>query len=112
MEKPRRRPPRKAPTETEEQKVARAWRDVWDSPSGRLALSHLLLDLNLFTPVVANDPIAMAVAQGERNVACRIARMINLRPERLPDEARDAVQTVDAYLNQQTVGAQPFDYPF
>jgi hypothetical protein len=110
MEKPRRRPPKKA--ENPEDKIARAWRDVWESPQGRVAISALLLDLNLFSPIEATDPVSVGIAVGQRNVAAKIARLIKMKPEQFPDEAGDAVQVVERFIDQQPAAGGRFEFPF
>jgi hypothetical protein len=99
VDKPQRRPPRKRLTP--EQRLAQAWRDVWETPQGRFALSHLLLEMNLFSPLELDNPTTLAIATGQRNVAARIARLINLKPDEYPQVSGEVYRMVDRALDQQ-----------
>lgn len=83
-----------------EQRLAAHWQAVWGTPEGRLAISHLLLEQNLYSPVVSTDPIALAIATGERNVAARIARLIGLKPEAYVEDAHASADLIDKFMRE------------
>jgi hypothetical protein len=87
---------------TSQKKLAAAWRSIWDSPEGRLAIGELLLSLHVYSEIQATDPMTIGIAVGERNVAARIARHIGLRPDTYPT---DAVETVDLLERFQQSGS-------
>ena len=63
-----------------EARIARAWRDIYNTPSGREAISGLLMELNLYSETQPSDVFTAGVLVGERNVAARIARYIGRAP--------------------------------
>lgn len=81
-------------------KVARAWRDVWASPQGRVAIAELMVALNTYSEINPTDPMQAGIAIGERNVACRIARWIGRKPEDFVGDALVDVTEVEQLMDQ------------
>lgn len=87
------------PRRNNEQALAGAWQAVWHSPEGRLAISELLVATNVYGEVISNDPTMLAIAIGERNMGARIARLIGLKAEDYPTQAREAVDLVGRFID-------------
>lgn len=81
-------------------KVAQAWRDVWESPQGRVAISELMVALNTYSEINPTDPMQAGIAIGERNVACRIARWIGRKPEEFVGDALGDVKEVEQLMDR------------
>lgn len=88
------RPRRNAETD-----LAGAWKAIWASPEGRLALSEFMVATNVYSEIVGNDPVLMAIAVGERNAGARIARFIGMKPESYVQDAREAVDLVGRFID-------------
>lgn len=84
---------------TAEQRLSEAWKAIWQSPHGRVAISELLVSNNVYSEIVASDPVMMAIAVGERNVAARIARHIGLKAESYVDDAQAATDLVGRFID-------------
>lgn len=78
-----------------QKQIAQAWRDVWGSPQGRLAVSELLLSLNVYSPIDTDNVLHAGMAIGERNVAARIAKWLDLKPSDYVEHAQDSVAELD-----------------
>jgi predicted component of type VI protein secretion system len=89
-------------TRSANEKVANAWRQVWESPEGRLALGELFLSLNLYSEAIPTDPIQAGIVIGERNVAARIARWVGRNPQDFVADAKDDVDLIDR-INEERI---------
>jgi len=85
-----------------ETRIARAWRDIYNTPSGREAIAGLLMDLNLYSEVAPNSVFEAGVLCGERNVAARIARYIGRAPADYVADATDDADVIDRILSSRT----------
>lgn len=79
--------------------LSQAWKTVWNTPEGKLAISELLVATNVYSEIRTNDPVMLALAVGERNMAARLARMIGLKPENYAADAREAVDLVGRFVD-------------
>jgi len=79
-------------------RLAANWKTVWHTPAGRLAISELLIATNVYSEIQTTDPLQMAMAIGERNVAARIARYLGLKAEDYVQDATDAVDLVSKFM--------------
>jgi hypothetical protein len=75
-----------------------AWKSVWQTPEGRLALSEFMVATNVYSEIVCNDQVMLAIAVGERNAGARIARMIGLQPVNYVTDAREATDLVGRFI--------------
>ena len=73
-------------------KISRAWRDVYNTPQGKTAISALLMDMNLYSEIVPASEMQAGILIGERNIAARIARLVGRAPE---DFVQDAIEDAD-----------------
>lgn len=89
------RPPRR----NAETALASAWKSIWATPEGRLALGELMVATNVYSEIVATDPVQLALAIGERNVGARIARSIGLTPQTYLDDAREITDLVGRFID-------------
>jgi len=89
----------KRPLRNPETALSSAWKAVWNTPEGRLAISELLLATNVYSEIMATDPVQLALAVGERNMGARIARLIELKPEAYAQDAREAVDLVGRFID-------------
>lgn len=89
----------KRPPRNPETQLSHAWKAVWQTPEGRLAISELLIATNVYSEIVATDPVQLALAVGERNMGARIARLLELKPEAYAHDAREAVDLVGSFLD-------------
>lgn len=78
--------------------LASHWQAVWQTTSGRLAIAELLVATNVYSEIQATDPVQLALAVGERNVGARIARLIGLKPESYVQDAHEAVDLLDKFM--------------
>lgn len=76
---------------TKQLKKYAMYHDVFKSPQGRKVLHDLFVAHNMMqTTYVANDPIAMAMREGERNVVLRILTILETSPQELAKRIEDA----------------------
>jgi hypothetical protein len=83
-----------------EARIAAAWRAVYDTPDGRQAIGHLLVELNLYSEIIPQTELQAGILLGQRNVACRIAKWIGRKPERAISDVREDVDIIDRMLMQ------------
>lgn len=79
--------------------LSQAWKTVWSTPEGKLAISELLVATNVYSEIRTSDPVMLALAVGERNMGARLARMIGLKPENYAVDAREAVDLVGRFVD-------------
>lgn len=80
-----------------EAKIAEAYRDLWQTPQGRVVLGDLLMSCHVFEPSFAPDALSTAFREGERNIGLRIARYLDMQPQAFAQaygEAYDALTNV------------------
>jgi hypothetical protein len=83
-------------------KLARLWRDLYQTPLGRQAISGLMMDLNLYSEVIPQNELQAGIALGERNVAARIARMIGRAPDAFVEDAVEDADILDRMITTRT----------
>lgn len=89
----------KKPTRAKTQAaIADTWKAFYGSPEGRAAIADLMVWCNVYTPIEESDPIVIARATGERNVALRIAQLIGLQPAAFPSNAWEDADILDRML--------------
>jgi hypothetical protein len=82
------------PRKPSQAKVATAWRDIYNTPEGRMAIGALMARAGVYSPIAAGDAFTAGVAVGERNLAAWLAEIIGLRPDEYVGE-RDKTDRVD-----------------
>lgn len=85
-------------------KIAADFQNVWDSPSGRRVLAHLMERSGVIgnlahtlpdgTTVDITDPTALAIAEGQRRMGVYIARQLAAKPGDFIDVVRDTQDSV------------------
>ncbi|MEW5705134.1 MAG: hypothetical protein AB1781_11210 [Pseudomonadota bacterium] len=68
--------------------IAQDYRDVFSTPEGERVLADLMTWCHAWSPIEETDPIRLAMATGEQNVAKRIAGLLAYRPEDYPATAK------------------------
>ncbi len=80
-------------------KISQAWRNIYNTPDGQVAIGHLLADLGLYEEIQATgDAMSIGIAVGERNIAARIARHLGRTPQRYVEDTVEDINAVDAFL--------------
>ena len=80
-------------------KVSQAWRNIYNTPDGQLAIGHLLAGMGIYEEIQATgDAMSIGIAVGERNIAARIARHLGRTPEKYVDDTVEDINAVDAFL--------------
>lgn len=82
-----------------EQRLGAIWKGIYETPHGRVAVSEFLVSANLYSEIQTADPITMAVAVGERNMAARMARLVGLKPENYVSDAAESVDTISRFID-------------
>ena len=88
----------KRPRRNPEAALSQAWKAVWESTEGRLAISELLVATNVYSEIQATDPVQLAIAVGERNMGARVARLIGLKAENYAVDATAAADLVGRFI--------------
>ena len=83
-------------------KLARLWRGLYNTPHGREAISGLLMDLNLYSEMAPANELQAGILIGERNVAARIARMIGRAPDAFVEDAIEDADLLDRMMQTRT----------
>jgi hypothetical protein len=78
--------------------LSAAWKSFYGTPEGRTAIAHLFSEFHVYSPIQGRDPIEIATANGERNVALRIAQLLALKPERFAETATEDIDLVDRLI--------------
>lgn len=78
--------------------LSAAWKSFYATPEGRMALAHLFAEFHIYSPIVGRDAVEIATANGERNVALRIAQLLALKPERFAETATEDIDLVDRLI--------------
>lgn len=79
------------PDKHKTQELYAAYRDVFDTPSGKLVLHHLMRQGNVLTSsFVQNDPNSTAFHEGQRNIVLLILAMMNVTPQQVEELAVEA----------------------
>ena len=81
-----------------ERQLMEDWQAIYRTAAGRRAIGDLLYWANVMTPIVESDPIKLAIANGERNLAIRLARYLNLTPEIFPQTMRENDEVQAGYM--------------
>ena len=68
-------------------KLAKAYQDVFSTKEGKVVLHDLLRYSNWFRSM-RGDPYNVAFANGQRDVACRVAGFLNMNPIEAAQEAK------------------------
>ncbi len=87
------------PRPNPEQRLSAIWKSIYETPHGRVAIAEFLVSANLYSEIQTNDPVTMALAVGERNMAARLARLVGLKPENYASDARDSADTVSRFVD-------------
>jgi hypothetical protein len=77
-----------------------AWKAFYATPHGKTALAALFAEFHVYAPVNSRDPIEIAIATGERNVALRIAQLVALKPEQFIETAGEDLDIIDRLITQ------------
>jgi hypothetical protein len=78
--------------------LSEAWKAFYATPEGRMAIANLFAEFHIYSPIVARDAIEIATANGERNVALRIAQLLALKPQRFAETATEDIDLVDRLI--------------
>lgn len=84
-------------------KMAQAYRDMWNTPNGHLVLSDLLVRSGVLLPARDHegrdlaDPIAIAIAEGQRRVGLHIVDQVTSKPADFVEVSREAFNTIEHY---------------
>ena len=81
-----------------ERQLMEDWQEIYRTAAGKRAIGDLLYWANVMTPIVESDPIKLAIANGERNLAIRLARYLNLTPEIFPATMRENDEVQAGYM--------------
>ena len=82
-------------------RVAQAWKDVYATPSGKIAVDYLMSSCGAFSEAYPQDPVSAGIAIGERNVAAKVARFLSRKPEDFVPTAIETVDFMDRILERQ-----------
>lgn len=82
-----------------EVRAAAVWKAFYQSPEGKAAVGMLFKDFGFFdTPMGDNNALIRSI--GQRDVLVRIANLIGLRPEAVPQDAEDHEDLVTKMMRQ------------
>lgn len=81
-------------------KIAEDYREVFSTPEGRRVLADLMTWCHAWTQIEESDPIKLAMATGEQNVAKRIAGLMAYRPEDYPAKAKEQTDLINHIMEQ------------
>ena len=79
----------RTPKKNPDAALAQAWKDFYATPQGQAAIGALFAEFHVYDPIVSYDPVQLAMMNGQRNVALRIAQLLALRPERFAETATE-----------------------
>lgn len=82
------------PTTSTEQKIARAYQDMWESPVGRKVLSHLLFRCHVFQTPYAPTDRDTNFQLGEQNIGVMIATYLAWKPDDVIDRHQQAMDAM------------------
>lgn len=86
-------------------RMAQHYRDTFETDSGRHVLADLMTFCNAYNPIEARDPSGridpylMAMREGERNMAMRIAQMLAYRPDQFPELSTDNMDLLNSFAS-------------
>lgn len=78
--------------------LAEDWQAVAMSAHGRRIIADMMVWCNVYTAIEETDPIALARAVGEQNVAKRVAYLLGLKPEEFPAQSWEDTGILDRML--------------
>lgn len=68
--------------------LARAYRDVFGTPEGKMVLADIMGHCGVYRPVIPTDGTTMAFCEGQRNVALMITTYLAYKPSDFVDHAK------------------------
>lgn len=80
------------------EQLALDYKRTFSSPEGQRVLADLMVWCNVYHPIDETDPIKLAQANGERNVALRIVGYMGMTPETFAKDAERVVRTAEQML--------------
>jgi hypothetical protein len=76
-------------------KIAAAYRDVFSGPNGQVVLADIMAQCGVYAPIPPGDAMAMAYAEGMRNVALMIASHMAYKPSEFVQRATQHNRTLE-----------------
>lgn len=81
---------------TKQQKIAKAWQDFYATNEGALAVGELMMALGVYSEINAENSFQAGVAIGQRNVAARIAKYLEMKPQTYVSDVKTSLRELDA----------------
>lgn len=80
-------------------RIAQAYRDVFGGPQGQVVLADIMAQCKVYEPIVPGDAMAMAYAEGQRNVALMIASYLAYKPSEFVERGRAHNRTLEHIID-------------
>lgn len=80
-----------------ESRIARDFREVFDGPTGRRVLAHIMAQAGMYVPPSSLEPQALAFRAGQQNIALMIATYLAYKPSEFVERAREHNEDLTHY---------------